>query len=346
MRTQSRWLFLVPVAALTLTQQVRIARADDDKAGAQAAFDYGKKLMLEGHFAEACPKLQESLRMDPGVGTMLFLADCWEKTGKTASAWGEFREAEALASRQQDPREAIARKRADALEPKVAKVVLSVPAGLSQIKGVHIQRDDADVGSGLWGVPMPIDPGAHKISVSAPEKKAWSTDFNVEAGAKTATIALPDHLEDAPAAATGTAAPVVPGDTTSAWSESPDKGNTQRLIGLVAGGVGVVGLGVGAVFGLQAKSRLDASKENGHCDAANVCDPTGREARNDADSAATISTVVFTVGAVALAAGAVLYFTAPRAKVSTKASTRISPWMSPSSSRTFGSGGVSLSGSF
>jgi len=72
-----------------------------------------------------------------------------------------------------------------------------------------------------------------------------------------------------------------------------------------------VGVALGAVFGLGAKSKLNQSNQDGHCDAKDTCDPTGLSLRSDASNAATLSTVMFAVGGVAIAAGAVLYFTAP-----------------------------------
>lgn len=60
-------------------------------AAARALFDDGKRLMLEKRWDEACPKLAESQRLDPGGGTILALALCYEGTGKTATAWATFK---------------------------------------------------------------------------------------------------------------------------------------------------------------------------------------------------------------------------------------------------------------
>jgi hypothetical protein len=83
-------------------------------------------------------------------------------------------------------------------------------------------------------------------------------------------------------------------------------------VGVGLGGVGVVGLGLGTVFGLSAKSKLDQSN-NGPCDASDHCTSQGLSLRHDANSAATISTIGFVAGGVALATGVALFLVAPRA---------------------------------
>jgi hypothetical protein len=71
------------------------AQTSSDKAAAQALFDAGKRLLSERKYAEACPKLAESQRLDPAPGTLMNLADCYEKAGLTASAWATWLEAAA-----------------------------------------------------------------------------------------------------------------------------------------------------------------------------------------------------------------------------------------------------------
>jgi serine/threonine-protein kinase len=83
---------------------------------------------------------------------------------------------------------------------------------------------------------------------------------------------------------------------------------TQQVVALVAGGVGVVGVGVGSWFGLRAMSRRDHARDicPADCD-----DDAGRDAWRDAVSAGNLSTAGFVVGGTALAAAAVLWLTAP-----------------------------------
>src|SRR5262249_13171001 len=85
------WLALGATPALAQTSA-------SDKAAAEALFDQGVRLMKQNSFADACPKLEESERIDPAVGTLLYLGECYERVGKTASAWATFREAASLAS--------------------------------------------------------------------------------------------------------------------------------------------------------------------------------------------------------------------------------------------------------
>ncbi|MDB4996135.1 MAG: putative rane protein, partial [Myxococcaceae bacterium] len=98
-----------------------------DPAAAQQLFSDAKKLIAENKWADACPKLEESQRLDPGMGTQFNLANCYEHVGKTASAWAAFIEVAGQAKAAgQAPREKAARDRANVLEPKLSKLTVTV----------------------------------------------------------------------------------------------------------------------------------------------------------------------------------------------------------------------------
>src|SRR5260221_10377355 len=88
-----------------------------DPAAAQALFDQARALTRQGRYAEACPKLLESNRLDPGIGTQFHLAECYEQNGQVATAWATFLDvaSQARAASQFD-REKAATKRATQLE--------------------------------------------------------------------------------------------------------------------------------------------------------------------------------------------------------------------------------------
>ena len=84
------------VAGLLFARSAASADASD-AARAQHLFDEGFKLLEAGHAQEACPKLEESQRLDPGMGTQFRLAECYEKTARYSRAYALFRDVAALA---------------------------------------------------------------------------------------------------------------------------------------------------------------------------------------------------------------------------------------------------------
>jgi serine/threonine-protein kinase len=83
-------------------------------------------------------------------------------------------------------------------------------------------------------------------------------------------------------------------------------------VAVVLGGLGAVGIVVGAIAGAQAISDMDRS--GARCRTAgptDLCDPEGHALRQDADIEATVSTISFVAGSAAIAGGALLFFMAP-----------------------------------
>lgn len=285
------------------------AQAPSNSVAAQALFDDARRLMANGKYDEACPKLVESERLDAGAGTLLNLADCHQHQGRIATAWSEFLEAAAVSkSNGETAREQAARQLAAALTSRLSYITIDVAAG--QIPGFQMTRDGAIVGEAQWGTPIPADPGDHLVAASAPGRQPWRANVTVRPGdATTAEIAVPllgPERAASPVAASAT--PAVPTDVT-AVSAPPAAGfGTQRTLALVAGGVGVVGVGLGTVFGFVSKSKHDDAEH--HC-VGSVCrDQAGVDLKSQAITAGNVATVAFIVGGVALAGGAVLWFTA------------------------------------
>jgi serine/threonine-protein kinase len=318
---------LLAVAAVLAPARAR-AQSAQSAAAAQVLFEEAKTLMHEKRYAEACAKFVESNRLDAGIGTMLWLADCYEKNGQTASAWAEFVEAADLSDERHDERRKVARERAAALETSLPKLTVDVtPAVVSDAPGLEITRDGAVVGRAVWGTPVPVDPGTHTIVARAPAHKPWQATVTVESGGRaTTTVPMlpPERSPEAPSrsAPASATAPAPPDSrrTSIADKSGPGPGPTetqehagssQRVWGVVTGGVGLGALGVGLVLGWIAKSHLDESNADHHCTPDNHCDAIGTAARNEAFDTATASTITCLAGGAVLAAGLVLYVTAP-----------------------------------
>lgn len=270
--------------ALALLATARTAAAD--KAAADVAFAEAKRLVAEGKLAEACPKFELSNREDPQLGTLLNLADCHEQVGKLATAWAEFREAVELARQKHDDREGFARGREQKLAPRVSRLTLvkrGAPAGLA------VTLDGRDV-TALVGVAIPIDPGEHTITTRATGLTDANTTVTVERDGQKLEVRVPVEV------------------ATTDDVRPSGAGKTRRIIAIATGGAGVIALGVGLYFGKRGFSLYDESRE--HCP-DNICDAKGASLVDDSRSAALKSNIFIGVGVGALAAGAILYFTAP-----------------------------------
>jgi hypothetical protein len=170
------------------------AVAQDDTALALTLFEAGKKLADEQNYAAACPKFLDSYKLAPKLGTLLNLADCYEKTGKTASAWARFSEAVTMAERASEPeRAAFAKEHADALAGSLATLTITARKASPDLR---VMRDGTPIDTAALGIASPVDPGAHAIEASAPKKLPWSMTVIVpKAGAQ--SVEVPE-LENAP----------------------------------------------------------------------------------------------------------------------------------------------------
>jgi hypothetical protein len=310
--------------ALAAVVFARGAGADTptNEVAAQALFDDAKASMQRGDYASACPKLEESQRLQPAGGTLLFIGLCLEGAGKTATAWTRFNEALSMARRDaRTDRERVAAEHIAALAPKLTRIDVVVPDADKAVASLRVSRDGEDVPAAIWGTPIPVDPGSHEVRVTAPGRKAWKANVVTAGEGATATITVPvlepDTEAPGPPASAPSLAPVpAPASlpvTPPSPAETGSTGRGQRILALAMGGAGVVGLGIGSYYGVSALSRKNEENAANGCPngSSGACYSNGVTISREAVNDGTIASIALGVGAAAVVGAAVLWLTAP-----------------------------------
>lgn len=275
------------------SSSIAFADAQGDARLAQALFDEGRALMAEKRWAEACPKLAESQRLDPGGGTQLNLALCHAGEGKTATALVELHDALAAALRDgRADREKLARETIAALEDEVPKLTVDVPSA-AQVEGLEVTLDETSLAPVAWGVAAPVDPGAHTVRATVPRRPPWTAVVSVAAGERK-TIRVP-QLAEAPAHE----AAVVFSSPPATYSEAPRTTTRANPVFWGALAVTTAAALTGIVTGVMALDANATAKEE--CIASrNFCrTQEGRDAVEARSTLAWVSTGALAVAAVA-----------------------------------------------
>jgi hypothetical protein len=334
----------ITALALVLIASLPAVAHAQDAAGAEALFQKGHQLFEQKKYAEACPKFAESYRLDPVTGSLLALAACHEEEGKLASAWAEYVDVAARARREgKNDRADAAQQRAAMLEPKLARITVALGQGADSVSGLQVKRDGIVIGSGTFGTALPVDRGEHTIEAAAPGRQPFSKRVTIADG-RSEVVAIPILAESGKAETPVTPAPA-PAPPAAAEADTSSGGSPLRTAGLIAGGVGIVVIGVGAYFGISAISKNNDSNANG-CDAtSNVCtSATGKGLRNDAVSAGNVSTALVVVGGLLTAGGVVMFLVGGNSgkgdSAPAKPAVAAAPVVGP------GSAGLALSGRF
>jgi serine/threonine-protein kinase len=315
-----RWLLpWILCGVVCVSAGAQAQASPDQKAAAEALFDKGLALMKQGEYAQACPFLEQSLSVEGGIGTMLYLAECYEKVGRTASAWAMFREAASAAKEAgQVERFQSGTARAAQLEPQLARLSILVSPAV-QVSGLQILRNGQAVPSAVWGVAVPVDPGSQRVEARAPGYQTWTHTENLGKAAQLSITVPPLTAAEVSVAeappqpgAAEVAAPAAATTAVSSDTASENPGSVQRTAAWITGGVGVVSLVVGTYFGVRAASKNSDAQDE--CGEDNTCTPEQIGLHEDAQTAATLSNVFVIGGAALVATGVVLYLTAPSAE--------------------------------
>ena len=227
-------------------------------------------------------------------------------------------------------------------------VPLATDEAGANLLDVKVSLDGVPLVNALAGQAIDIDPGTHHFTFERADLATVETDVLVVVGDKNKRVAVTLRKEPvaqggAPAAQANPEAParsVAPGDATPAdmvpESASDTGGSTfpYRTAGLVVGAAGVVGLGAGTVFGVEAiVKQNDANCPN------NTCRPgSNPDSLRTAQTDGNVSTGFFIAGAVLAAAGITTWLLAPSAHATDSA------WVRPAPVALASGGGVVLVG--
>ncbi len=269
------------VAALlgvAFTVAAEPARADTDVAKADKLFAEGRALMKSDLHA-ACEKFEESLRLNSqAIGTLLNVALCDEKLGRTASAVAKFTEARDRAREggMEDHRKAAEERLAEltAKVPHIAFKFITPP-----IPGTQIVVDQRVVAMTAIS-EVAIDPGEHPLVVTAPDRLPFRIIIKIADGERR-EVEIP-ALEAAV--------------------------RSSRTIGKIVAISGGSALATGLMIGVFADRRYERAFDQGHCDrTTRYCDGVGQTETEKARTIGTVGTVIGGLGVAAAAVGVYLW---------------------------------------
>ena len=276
------------------------AAALDPKA--LALFNEGKALMESQDYPAACSKFEESLRVQRGIGILYKLGECQEKLGKTASAWSTFSDVATAADEAGQPdRAKAAREKAQALAPKLSKVRIVVAAE-TEAPDLDVQKDGIRLSRVLWGKEVPIDPGQHTVTASAPGRAPWTKTFDIKGPAEVLTVEVP-LLEPARRDPAPTASGA--GGIGMGKDAAMPKPESRSLVPAIAlGGLAVASFGAGIAMYLVSSSKITEAREitNEIVTANGTCREAAQHAR--CEDLSSLKSTVGTLDGLAVGAGA------------------------------------------
>lgn len=304
-------------------------------------FELGKKLMDEGRIEEACPRFEASYEAERTLGTLLNLANCYERAGKIATAWARWGEAVELARKLGDDRVEFASERREGLTPRLPKLVVKVDDPAVKLT---VLRDDTRLEPATFGVALPVDPGQRVVRVKDGERILHQEVVTVTESRQVEVVLSLSAIEAANKEVEDTTPPPVvqpppppPEETTSA----------QLIAGFVVAGVGVSGIiAAGVLGGVALSNKGDADSPDSCVGQSTLyCTQSGIDSLESAETFANVSQWVGIGSLLVTAIGVTLIVTAPsdegtlseRAERETpRLSASLSPWVGPAA------GGVAI----
>lgn len=283
----ARWLVALALA-LAIARPASADPPDPKLERADELFAEAKALEAT-NLPEACNKFAQSLRYNPAaIGTLLNVALCDEKLGRIASAVGKFIEARDRSREQGLPEHLrAAEDHLAALQPRVPHLAIRLTEQLSDTK---VLVDDRVIDPDTLG-DIPLDPGPHTVTVSAPDRLPHRAPFTIDP-AEHKAIVIP---------ALARAVIVI---------------NSRRRIGQIATITGGAVFGTSIGLALWGRHLYRQQFDLGRCTSLPTgvasCNTAGQTQTDKARTFGNVATVVGGIGLAAAAAGAVIWYLAPR----------------------------------
>lgn len=284
------------VVMITLFTVSRVAA--QPVPAAQALYERGVANFQAGRYELACQEFAESYRLEPLPGVLFTLATCEARAGRVASSAAHYADFLQLVSRLPPEQRALQRERVqvataerNALLPEIPHLLVRVTEPLPS--GAVVRCDGAVLGSASLGRKLPLDPGAHVLSVTLADGSTREQQVVLERG-RTTEVELALPARSAPRA-----------------DERHGRTKNGRALVYAASALGGAALGVGVVTGALAFAKKNIIAQ--HCEGTQ-CDRAGKRAADDAQRMARVSNIGFAVGITGLATALVVHLVNRRAQ--------------------------------
>jgi tetratricopeptide (TPR) repeat protein len=219
---------------------------------AEAIFEQASTAMAAQDYATACPRPEEVVALQPnGIGARIKLGECYEASGRLASAHASYAQAASMATiAGQNDRAAAAQASAGALEPRLSRLTIRVSAELAQLPGLSVMRGSAPITPALFNTAIAVDGGRHTVVAAADGRRPFTASIDIDASgaAQEIVIALPLSERSPVAPEAGAPSAGVASDS------EPPAMPPVRIGGIVVGAVGLALAGVG--IGVAVVGRL------------------------------------------------------------------------------------------
>jgi hypothetical protein len=320
---------------------------DEQRAAARMAATEGVQLLEAGKYAEALDRLRRAEALVHAPTHLLYIARAQGKLGQLVEASETYLKIVHEVLVPDAPRPFLEAQ--SSAEQEVKELDGRIPRLLIRVEGpgagdAAVTMDDAPLPAPMVGLSAPVDPGLHVVRATAKDGTSAEVRVKVNPGSReTALLTLRAGAQAATAPPLA-ASPAAQGDAPAPpprEAESSGGSGASKGVGIALMGLGVAGLAVGTAFVFVNRSkRTDA---NDLCP-QNQC-PIGEKSQiesldDQANTAQTAAWIGYGAGMAALAAGLVVFFTAPSARANDASRTphAVRPWV--------GVGSLGLSGVF